>query len=64
MEYQMVIRIKGGRYYGFYLDAYAEPVYDFDTAFVIGKSVKEVLNKAKTIKPNGKILFTYIDSKE
>lgn len=61
MEYQMVIRFKNERYWAFYLDASAPPVYDFDSAFVVADSVKEVLKRAQAIKPDGPILFTYID---
>lgn len=62
--YQLVLRREGGRFWAFYLDAGVPPVYDFNTAFAVGKTVKEALSQARKFAPkDGYVAYTYLDNR-
>lgn len=63
MEYQLVIRKRSQTYWAFYLDAHKPPAYDFTGEHAVGKTIKEVLERARKFCPkDGPVLFTYLDT--
>lgn len=60
MNYQQVIVQKATGWYCFFAPAETEAVWTVDTKFVYDTSLKGVIKKARKIKPDGLVLFTYL----